>query len=75
MVVSESPKNYITIKKYPIRLGQFLKVASLVSDGVEAKHLIGSGFVLVNGSVEYRRGRQLISGDIVSFDSQEYVCD
>jgi ribosome-associated protein len=49
-----------------IRLGQFLKLADLIDTGGEAKILIGSGDVTVNGDVELRRGRQLHRGDVVS---------
>ncbi|MEJ2056682.1 MAG: RNA-binding S4 domain-containing protein, partial [Desulfofustis sp.] len=49
----------IQVKRYPIRLGQFLKLADAVQDGVEAKIEIGTGQVSVNGVVENRRGRQL----------------
>lgn len=48
-----------------ITLGQALKVANLVGSGGEAKIRIQSGEVLVNGEVETRRGRKLISGDVV----------
>jgi ribosome-associated protein len=48
-----------------IRLGQFLKLASLVETGAEGKDLIAAGEVLVNGEVEERRGRQLTDGDVV----------
>jgi ribosome-associated protein len=49
-----------------IRLGQFLKLANLVESGGEAKPLVADGAVTVNGEVETRRGRQLVSGDVVS---------
>lgn len=49
-----------------IRLGQFLKLAGLVEDGVHARLLIQSEDVSVNGQVETRRGRQLQSGDSVA---------
>jgi len=48
-----------------IRLGQFLKLASLIDTGGEGKILIASGDVTVNGEVEHRRGRQLRRGDVV----------
>ncbi|RAN78061.1 RNA-binding protein [Bacillus sp. SRB_336] len=56
----------ITIRDDMIRLGQLLKLASLVEDGVEAADLIRNGQVLVNGEIEERRGRQLHGGDTVS---------
>ncbi len=56
----------VEIRDDSIRLGQFLKLADLVEDGVEAKARIQAGEVLVNGEVETRRGRQLVPGDRVS---------
>jgi len=47
-------------------LGQLVKAASLASSGGEAKHLIQSGSVRVNGEVEVRRGRRLRPGDVVT---------
>ena len=45
-----------------IKLDQFLKLANVVQTGGEAKVLIQSGQVLVNGQVETRRGRKLRPG-------------
>ncbi len=42
-----------------IRLGQLLKLANLVEDGVEATELIKNGLVKVNNEIDDRRGRQL----------------
>ena len=55
----------VPIRDESIRLGQFLKLANLVESGAEAKPLIASGLVRVNGEVEVRRGRQLREGDVV----------
>jgi len=49
-----------------IRLGQLLKLANLVDQGADAKLLLATDDVLVNGEVETRRGRQLVSGDVVT---------
>ena len=46
-----------------IRLGQYLKFANLAETGGQARELIASGMVSVNGEVETRRGRQLHPGD------------
>jgi ribosome-associated protein len=48
-----------------IRLGQLLKLAGIASGGADAKGLIASGQVIVNGEPELRRGRQLHPGDLV----------
>lgn len=49
----------------PIRLGQLLKAADIVSTGGEAKALILDGTVTVNGETVLQRGRKLAEGDIV----------
>ncbi len=54
-----------------IKLDQFLKVQQLVMSGGEAKHLIQSGEVMVNGEEETRRGRKLRQGDVVTVDGVE----
>lgn len=54
-----------------IKLGQALKAANLVEDGVEAKYVIQDGEVLVNGEVDTRRGRKLYDGDVISFHREE----
>lgn len=53
-----------------IKLGQALKAASLVENGVDAKYAIQDGLVLVNGNTELQRGKKLYSGDIVSFEGE-----
>ncbi|MCV7279448.1 RNA-binding S4 domain-containing protein [Mycolicibacterium flavescens] len=57
----------VAIRDGAIRLGQFLKLAALIDSGADAKTVIADGQVNVNGQVEHRRGRQLRSGDVVSF--------
>ncbi|MBQ4046289.1 MAG: RNA-binding S4 domain-containing protein [Lachnospiraceae bacterium] len=53
-----------------IKLGQALKLASLVSSGVEAKIVIQEGEVLVNGEVDTRRGRKLYPGDTFTYKGE-----
>ena len=62
----------VQITSLPIRLGQFLKLAEIVQDGIDAKYLIQSGQVLVNNNVETRRGKQLEAEDVVAVDGKEY---
>ena len=54
-----------------IKLGQALKAANLVEDGVEAKYVIQDGEVKVNQETETRRGRKLYDGDVVSYNGEE----
>jgi ribosome-associated protein len=58
-----------------IRLGQFLKLAGMVDAGADVKVLLAADEVRVNGEVETRRGRQLVSGDVVRVGPDELrVC-
>lgn len=54
-----------------IKLGQALKAAGLVENGVEAKFAIQDEKVFVNGEVDTRRGRKLVDGDLVSYEGKE----
>ena len=56
-----------------IELDQFLKLAEVSQSGGQAKQLIQSGAVLVNGSVETRRGKKLRPGDRVSVGGEEFI--
>ena len=55
----------IPIRGEVIRLGELLKLAGVVGTGGEAKLLLASEEVRVNGEPESRRGRQLREGDEV----------
>ncbi len=58
-----------------IRLDQFMKFGQLAESGGQAKQIIQSGGVLVNGEVETRRGRKLRHGDVVDFEGDEYAVE
>lgn len=61
----------IKIRDEFIKLGQALKIAGVVEDGVEAKYAIQDGLVQVNGEVDQRRGRKVYEGDVITFEDQE----
>ena len=61
----------IRIRDEFIKLGQLLKLADLVQDGVQAKYVITDGLVKVNGEMDDRRGRKVYEGDVVSYDGKE----
>ncbi|RDV09248.1 MULTISPECIES: RNA-binding S4 domain-containing protein [unclassified Arthrobacter] len=65
-----NPVEDVPIRDSMIRLGQLLKLANLVEDGVEATDLIKNGLVKVNGEIDDRRGRQLHNGDTVTVNNQ-----
>ena len=56
-----------------MKLDQFLKWLGVADTGGQAKILILSGEVKVNGFVETRRGRKLLEGDKVSLAKNEYI--
>ena len=62
--------NKITLREDYIKLGQALKAAHLVNSGVEAKIVITSGEVMVNGKIETQRGKKLVDGDVLSFQGE-----
>lgn len=61
----------IKLREEYIKLGQALKAANLVEDGVEAKFAIQDGEVKVNQETETRRGRKLYEGDVVFYNGEE----
>lgn len=48
-----------------IKLEQLLKFSGLTETGGQAKHLIQSGFVFVNGEIAKERGKKIYPGDEV----------
>lgn len=58
----------VFIRDEMIRLGQFLKLANLVENGVHAREVIQDGLVKVNGEICEQRGRQLHAGDTVELN-------
>ena len=58
-----------------IDLQDFLKLAGLVDTGGEAKFLIQTGEVRLNGEVETRRRKKIRRGDRVELDGNEHLVD
>lgn len=63
----------IRIRGEVIRLGELLKLAGVAATGGEAKQLLASTEVLVNGEPDNRRGRQLRVGDEVRIGDEHLV--
>lgn len=66
--MSSSPEKHI-------QLDQFLKYQNIAQSGGEAKHIIQSGAVKVNGVLEIRRGRKLYLGDVVEIDGEKMTVE
>ena len=55
----------ITINTEFIKISQLLKLASLVSQGSDAKFYISNGMVKLNGNIVSERGKKVRNNDIV----------
>lgn len=65
----------IKIRDEFITLGQFIKVADLISSGGEAKFFLLNNEVKINEELDSRRGRKLHKGDIVMIQNTSYkIC-
>ena len=69
--MSEITMREVIITKEPVELYKVLKFEAMVDSGGEAKSVIDQGLVSVNGEVETRKRKKLVSGDTIEFDNQE----
>ena len=60
----------IVIRDDAIKLGQLLKLANLVEDGAQAREVIVSGLVSVDGEVDTRRSAQIRVGSVVCLEGE-----
>jgi len=60
----------VELTKEPVELYKILKFEGLASSGAEAKMVIEQGLVMVNGLVETRKRKKIVSGDTIEFDSE-----
>lgn len=61
----------VTISSQPVELYKLLKFESMVSSGGEAKYVIAAGLVLVNGEVETRKRKKVVSGDVIELGNEK----
>ncbi len=57
----------VEVSEVPIELYKILKFEGMAASGGEAKSVIADGLVLVNGIVETRKRKKILSGDVVEF--------
>jgi ribosome-associated protein len=62
----------IEIYREPVELYKLLKFHGLASSGGEAKMIIGDGLVAVNGEIETRKRKKIVSGDVVVFAGESF---
>ena len=57
----------VKITQEPVELYKILKFEGLVASGAEAKTVIENGLVMVNGEIETRKRKKMMTGDIIEF--------
>ncbi|MGI9316173.1 MAG: RNA-binding S4 domain-containing protein [bacterium] len=62
----------VKISKEPVELYKILKFEGIVSSGGEAKNVVDAGQVFVNGELETRRRKKIVSGDIIEFMNEKF---
>jgi len=68
----------IYIHHHPVELYKILKFENLVGGGGEAKLVIASGYVMLNGEVETQKRKKINPGDIIEFNGEQFqieLCD
>ena len=61
----------VEVTSEPVELYKILKFEGLVSSGGAAKAAVASGQVMVNGEIETRKRKKIVSGDIVEFGKEK----
>ena len=64
---------HVEITCEPVELYKILKFEGLVASGGEAKLVIEQGQVMVNGSIETRKRKKMVSGDVIEFNHETYL--
>jgi len=60
----------VVISREPVELYKILKFEALVGSGGEAKAAIAEGYVTLNGSIETRKRKKIVSGDVIEFNGE-----
>jgi len=63
----------VEISREPIELYKILKFEGMSGSGGQARAAVASGQVLVNGVVETRKRKKIISGDTIEFNENK-IC-
>ncbi|EAT13874.1 RNA-binding S4 domain-containing protein [Bermanella marisrubri] len=61
----------VEITEEPVELYKILKFEGIVESGGQAKAVIDDGLVSVNGEVETRKRKKIVSGDVIKYTDIE----
>lgn len=65
----------VELKESPVELYKILKFENIAASGGEAKHMIADGLVRVNGQLEIRKRRKIISGDEIVIQGHHSILE
>lgn len=60
----------VEISREPVELYKILKFEGMVGSGGEAKQVIAQGRVRVNGKVDTRKRKKIVTGDTIEFEQE-----
>ncbi len=60
----------VIITHEPVELYKILKFENMVTSGGEAKLVIEEGLVFVNGQIETRKRKKIVTGDVIEFGEE-----
>jgi len=63
----------VIVTKEPVELYKILKFEGMVGSGGEAKAAVADGRVQVNGKVETQKSKKIVSGDVITFGTEQIV--
>jgi ribosome-associated protein len=61
----------VHINREPVELYKILKFEGMTESGAEAKIAVASGLVKVNGAIETRKRKKIVSGDIIMYNNEK----
>lgn len=63
----------VEVTSEPVELYKILKFEGMAESGGQAKAVIAEGQVTVNGAVELRKRKKIMSGDKIEFNGEKIV--
>ena len=63
----------VEITTEPVELYKILKFEGMVASGGEAKLVIEQGLVSLNGNIETRKRKKIVSGDVIEFNHEKFL--
>jgi len=56
-----------------IELNTYVKILGLAASGGQAKVLIRSGVIQLNGTIETRNKKKLYTGDVIEYEGKKHI--